>query len=239
MLARLIHFFTENWALKLAALGLALLMWMGVRAGNPERASYPGIPVVVDLRDPDWQLAAPPEPAAVSVTVEGPTGELMALAGDPPRIVLPVDQVTDSVESQVVPLQWVRLPSGIRDSRVLLLQPDTIRLHYERLVSNPLPVAVRFTGSLPEGFELVRPVNTNPALVEVRGPAGHVRSLDSVPLLAVDITGLRSTTNVPTSVDTTALAGLSVSPQEVNVILRVVPDSTAEPADSSRQPPAS
>lgn len=237
MVARVIRFFTESWGLKLAALGLAILMWMGVRAGDPERASYPGIPIEVDLQDPDWQLAGPPEPATLSVTVEAPTGELMSLATDPPRIVLPVEQVSDSVESQVVSLQWVRLPGGIRDARVLGLRPDTIRLRYERLTSSSVPVSVRLTGTLPDGFALTRPVNTNPAAVTIRGLMGQVRGVDSVPLLPVDITGLRSTTNVPTQVDTTALDGLLVTPREVNVVLRVVPDSMVEPADSSRQRP--
>lgn len=239
MVARVIRFFTESWALKLAAVALAILMWMAVRASEPERASYPGIPVEVDLRDPDWQLAGPPEPATVEVTVLGPTGELLTLANTLPQIVLMVERVNDAVESHVVPLQWVQLPSGVRDARVLGVRPDTIRLRYEQLVSGSLPVQVRTTGSPPEGFSLARPVNTNPALVEARGPAGRIEELDSIPLMPVDVSGLRSTTNVPTSVDTAALVGVSVLPQEVNVILRVLPDSTAEAVDSTRQPPAS
>lgn len=239
MVARVIRFFTESWALKLAAVALAILMWISVRASEPERASYPGIPVEVDLRDPDWQLAGPPEPATVSVSILGPTHELLALANNPPRIVLPVERVNDAVESQVVPLHWVQLPSGIRDARVLGVRPDTIRLRYESLVSGSLPVRVRITGSLPEGFSLARPVNTNPALVEARGPAGRMQELDSIPLLPVDVSGLRSTTNVPTGVDTAAVAGVSVTPQEVNVILRVLPDSVPEAVDSTPQSPGS
>lgn len=237
MVARAIRFLTENWGLKLAAVGLAILMWMWVRASEPERATFPGIPVNVELGDPDWQLASPPEPATVDVTVLGPTGELMSLAGDEPQIAIPVERVTDSLESQVLALQWVQLPGGLRDTRVIDVQPDTIRLQYERLVSGALPVRVRTTGSVPEGFRLTRPVSTNPAVVEVRGRRGRLAGMDSVPLLPVDISGLRSTTNVPTRVDTAALDGLSVTPSEVNVMLRVVPDSLAPPDDSAGQRP--
>lgn len=237
MVARVIRFFTENWALKLAAVGLAILMWMGVRATEPERASYPGIPVEVELRDPDWQLAGPPEPATVTVIVLGPTGELLELASNPPTIVMPVEGVGDSVESQVVSLQWVQLPSGIHDTRVMELSPDTIRLRYERLVASSVPVQVRTTGEVPEGFALVTPVIVNPPVVTARGQAARIRELDSIPLLPVDITGLRSTTNVPTLVDTAAVPGVSMSPREVNVRIQVVPDSLAEVADSSRQRP--
>lgn len=237
MLTRVLRLVTKNWGLKLAALGMAILLWMGVRARAPERATFPGITVEVDLRDPDWQLAGPPEPASVSVTVLGPTGELMTLANDPPRIVLPVERVSDTLERQVVPLQWIQLPSGIRDARVLGLQPDTIRLHYERLASSTIPVKVRTTGTLPTGYNLVTPVSTNPAVLVARGPQSRLTEVDSVPLLPVDISGLRSTTNVPTRVDTGALSGVSVLPEEVNVILRVVADSLPEPVDTTRTRP--
>lgn len=236
MVARVIRFFTENWGLKLAALGLAVLMWMWVRASEPERNTFPGVDVRVDLEDPDWQLAGK-DPPTVSVTVLGPAGELLSLAGEPPIVVVQVDRVTDTLESQVLPLQWVQLPGGIRDARVIDIQPDTIRLHYERLASGALPVKVRTIGSVPDGFRLTRPVSTNPAVVEVRGRVGRLTGLDSVPLLPVDISGLRSTTNVPTPVDTAALDGLSVTPREVNVMLRVVPDSMVAPDDSARQRP--
>ena len=239
MLARVVRFLTESWALKLAALSLAILLWLAVTSNEPQRALFRNIPVQVDLRDPDWRLEGL-DPEQVTVTVQGPRGELVELGGDPPRIVLPVERVSDSLESQVVPLQWVRLPAGVRETRVLGLYPDTIRLEYTRLSSKTVPVQVRTRGDLPEGLALSVPINTNPATVQVRGPVGVLSELDSVPLMPVDLDGLRSTTNVPVPVDTTALEGLSFDPEEVNVILRVVPvDSQAGiGADSlPRRPP--
>jgi YbbR domain-containing protein len=220
---RILRALTENWALKLAALTLAVLLWMAVRAGSPRATTFRNIPVQVDLRDPDWRLAEPPQPPAVQVTVIGPTGELLTLAGQPPRIVLLVDRVADTVETQVVPLQWVQLPRDVRQTRVLSLRPDTIRLRYERLVTRTLPVRVRLTGDLPDGYELAPPIQTSPARVDAQGPARLVEFLDSVPLVPVDISGLRSTTNVPARVDSAALGPIRVSPPEVNVLLRVAP----------------
>lgn len=232
MLTRVIHFLTENWGLKLTAVGMAVLLWMAVRANEPDRATFPGVPVDVVLRDADWQLAGPPVPPTVRVTVVGPTGELLSLANELPTIVLPIDQVTDTLVSQVLPLQWVQLPGGVRDARVIDVEPDTIQLRYERLASTTLPVRVPTTGELSEGFTLARPISTNPSLVEVQGPASRLSAIDTVTLLPVDVSGLQSTTNVPTLVDTASLSGLSVTPREVNVILRVVPDSMAEDVDA-------
>lgn len=237
MLSRVVRFFTENTGLKLAAVGLAILLWMAVTANEPERASFRNIPVEVDLRDPDWRLQSPPSPSTVTITVQGPRGELVDLSGDPPRIALPVESVNDTVESQVVPLQWIRFPEGIRETRVLDLRPDTIQLRFERLESRTVPVQIRTSGDLPAGLALALPLNTNPAAVEVRGPASELSALDSVPLEPVDLSGIRSTTNVPTSVDTAGLAEFVFDPSEVNVVLRVVPtDSQPGPMPDSARP---
>lgn len=222
MLARIISFLTENWALKLAALGLAILLWLAVTANEPQRAAFRNIEVGVDLRDPDWRLERT-EPATVTVIVQGPRGELVELGSDPPRILLPVERVNDTIETQIVPLQWVQLPTGVRETRVLSLRPDTIRLHYQRLTTRTLPVRVRTTGELPEGFALSLPISTNPSTVEVRGPAGTVEEMDSISLLPVDLGGIRSTTNVPAGIDSVGLGHLDFDPSQVNVVLRVVP----------------
>jgi YbbR domain-containing protein len=223
LLRKVIRFFTDNWALKLAAVALAILLWMAVRAGTPKRTVFRNVPVEVDLRDPDWRLIGEPLPPTVSVTFTGPTGELMTLAADPPRIVLPVERVNDSIETQVVPPQWIRVPRGLDRTRIEGLRPDTIRLRYERLASRTLPVRVTTRGDLPEGLALALPIRTTPSTVEVRGPARALQEIDAVPLLPVDLSGLRAATNVPTRIDTAALDGMRVSPAEINVMLRLIP----------------
>jgi YbbR domain-containing protein len=236
---RIVRALSDNWALKLAALALAILLWMAVRADDPRTTEFRSVPVNVDLRDPGWRLVEV-EPEAVHVTVLGPTSELLGL--DPPRIVLPVERVADSVETQVVPLQWVQLPRAVTRTRVVSLRPDTIRLRYERLATRSLPVRVRIEGQVEEGYELVGPIATNPSTVEVRGPARLVTAMDSVPLIPVDLSGLRSTTNVPARVDSLALGPIRASPREVNVVLRVIPrepdDALDEEPDQGQAPPS-
>lgn len=231
---RIVRFFTENWALKLIALVLAVLLWLAVQSNRQQRATFGDIPVHVDLRDPDWRMAGPPSPRAISVTVSGPRSELISLANSPPTIVLPIERVNDTVETQVIPAQWVRIPERLRDVRILGLRPDTVRLHYQRLASRTLPVQVKLKGRLPAGLRLVQPVHTNPAVVRVLGVRSQVMALDSVPLFPVDVSKLRSNINVPASVDTTVLRGMRITPNEVNVVLRVQPADTvsASPPDS-------
>jgi YbbR domain-containing protein len=235
---RILRVLTENWALKIAAVALAVLLWMAVRAGTPRATTFRNVAVQVDLRDPDWRLASDPEPAAIHVTVQGSTSELMTVAQEGPRFVMPVERVADSVETQVIPLQWVQLPRGARQARVVAVRPDSIRLRYERLITRTLPVRVRTVGELPSDYELLLPITTNPAAVQVRGAIRHLAQLDSVPLVPVDISGLRSTTNIPARVDSAMLGPLRVSPQEVNVVLRVAPvDPEGVPENGEAPPP--
>lgn len=238
MVERILRTLSENWALKLAAIALAIMLWMAVRAGTPKAATFRNVTVQVDLRDPDWRLAAEPDPPAIHVTVQGSTGELMTLAQQGPRIVLPVERVADSVETQVVPLQWVQLPAGVRQARVVALRPDSILLRYERLVTRTFPVRARTVGDLPPDYELLLPISTSPPAVQVRGAVRHLADLDSVPLIPIDIAGLRSTTNVPARVDTTALGPVRVFPQEVNVVLRVAPIELNDDPDNGDDAPA-
>jgi YbbR domain-containing protein len=234
VLSRVYTFFTENWGLKLAALGLAVLLWMSVTANEPERGFFT-VPVSVELRDPDWRLDQEPVPEVIRVDVEGPRAELLDLGSQPFELAIQVDRVTDSIQSQVVSLAAVQqqIPAHLRQVAVRSLRPDTIVLHFQRLESRTVPVRVRLRGQLAPGMVLATPVSTTPAAVAVRGPAAALARLDSVPLLPVELNGLRSTTNVPVGIDTTGLQGFSFEPREVNVVLRVVRDTVADTAGSS------
>ena len=67
---------TREWPLKLAALGLAILLWTAVRIGAVSRQEIPEVPVQVQLTDPEWQIVSDPAPSAVSVTFSGPARHL-------------------------------------------------------------------------------------------------------------------------------------------------------------------
>src|SRR5690606_34612721 len=106
----IVTFFTEEWGLKLMALVLAFLLWTVVQAEEPESAAIDNVRVMVDNRDAGaWHLVGPPQPSTVTAVVTGPSRELLRVAVSSPRIIVPVDDVTDSV--LVVPLSrdWIRL----------------------------------------------------------------------------------------------------------------------------------
>ena len=82
----------SHWKLKLAALALAVLLWVVFTA---EQVTSQWIPVRVEavVRDPAWVLVSPPEPDQVRVRFRGPGRELWEIALRPPTLVLPVRDV--------------------------------------------------------------------------------------------------------------------------------------------------
>lgn len=231
---RLLHAITNNWALKLSALVLALIFWSLVRAESLARRPIPGVPVEVEIRDVDWRLARPPQPESVEVTVSGPWRQLLQLRGENTRIVVPVEDVTDTTELRVLSRAWVRLDDDGGRIRVEDVSPSTISLRYEPLETRSVPVSPTTTGVLPPGFVLEPPLRASPSSVQVRGPVAVVTALDSLALVPIDLSEIRGVTSVPTTVDTARLRGLAVSPLDVTVLVRVAPVTTDSLTAASR-----
>jgi YbbR domain-containing protein len=222
---RLLDVITHNWVLKLAALVVALLLWSLVRADEPfQRTEW--APVVVEVADPDWQLAEPPQPDSVEVTFSGPFRDLWRVGAARPQVVVPVENVNDTTELRVLSGNLVRLQDDLGRTRVEALHPNTVTLHYEPLETRAVPVRATTTGQLPAGFALEMPLRVSPAVVQVRGPAARVRRIDSLDLDPIDLSDIRGVTTVPATVDTTRIRGLVVSPVDVSVTVRAVPADT-------------
>lgn len=213
-------FFTRNWTLKLAALGLALLLWISVRVEAPNRQELSGVPVRVDLADPGWALTDPPMPATVQVRFGGPSRELFRMAVDRPSLVIPMDQVVNGDTTVVLRNQWVRVqdrPGVVVES----IQPSTVRLVLEPIERVALPPALRFQGELPQGLAFAAPTLPSPVDIRVSGPRSRIAALDSVPLVPVDLSNVRSSGVVSTGVATEGLEGLQIQPLSVELELRV------------------
>lgn len=213
---------SRNWTLKLAALGIAVLLWTAVRVEAPDRQSLPGVPVRIQLDDPGWAMVGDPSPPTVELRVGGPGRALFQLALNPPSLVIPVDQVHVGDTTIAVRRDWVRIqdrPGVVVED----VQPSTVRLSFEPLENAAVPLVVPTTGDLDEELALAGELSTNPAVVRVSGPRSRVRELDSIPLRPLDLGGVdgTGTHRMELAVDTTGLSDLSFSPLEATVSVRV------------------
>jgi hypothetical protein len=224
---------TQNWKLKLAALGLAVLLWAVVSA---EQVTTQWIPVRVEpvVRDPEYVLTSAPEPAQVRVRFTGPGRDLWELALDRPVLVLPVRDVGEGRTFALDP-QMVRVPGGVTVS-VQDVRPAVVRLELERLVSRDVPVRAQI-GARSRARYLVGAVSVLPPVVRVTGPAERLARLDSLVTRPFEIVPDDSTFTRRIGIDTAGLGErVSLGRPEVRVegrvdrrVERVVPGVPVEP----------
>ena len=123
----------RNWQLKLAALALAVLLWVLVRAEQPTE-QWMQVRVEAQMLDPAYTLTAPPTPRVVQVRFAGKWREIGELALEKPVLVLHVRNVGRQ-RTFVLEPAMVRLPDGAR-GRVSALD---VRPGLVRLALQPVP----------------------------------------------------------------------------------------------------
>jgi hypothetical protein len=124
----------SHWKLKLAALALAVLLWVVFTA---EQVTSQWIPVRVEavVRDPAYVLTVPPDPARVRVRFRGPGRELWEVALRPPTLVLPVRDV-GTARSFLVEPSMVDLPDRFRVVATDV-RPAVVRLDLQPAAAAP------------------------------------------------------------------------------------------------------
>jgi YbbR domain-containing protein len=217
-----IDWMTADWALKVTALALAFLLWTTVRAETPNQWALDEIEVRIVNNTADWVVADAPNPASVRVVFRGPTRELLRFVTQRPDIVVPIDEVNDSVEVLALRRSWVRLPSGTPSIDVVSISPEMVRLSFDRVATRLLPVAVRFQGALPSGFELLHEPDIEPTVVRASGAGRNLARIDSLRLPPIDMRDRRGIDTLELTIDTTG-TGLIISPRTIRVVVPARP----------------
>jgi len=230
---RIVDALTNDLTLKLISLGLAFLLWSLVKTGN--QMGIDGVPIEVVNRDAGWVLSGQPDPPTVRVVFSGPVRELFRMmAAEPPNVLVPIDEVTDTSEFVALRPNWVALGQGMNNTRVEEIRPSAVRLHFDRVTSREVPVSIVLIGQPTAGFELAGPIRLEPSSVRVSGGSRLLAPIDTLRLRPLDLSryGATDTVIVPVPVD--AVGGdLVVVPNEIRVIVPIRPiasdSSTVEP----------
>ncbi len=211
-------FFTRNLTLKVSAFAVALLLWLSVQWEAPGRFQFEDVPVRVDLSDPDWVLVGDPQPAVVTVSLQGAAGDLSRTGR--PTILVPMDEVTTGDTTVVLRSQWVRVQDrpgvGVED-----IQPATVRFTFEPVERRSIPLVFSLENELPEGLALAGPPLPAAQEVRVTGARSRLAEMDSVRFRSLDLATISGTGTVTLRVDSTAVQGLQVQPAQVEVDVRV------------------
>lgn len=207
----------RNWTPLLAALALAIVLWVVVQMEQPERRAFTGVPVRVQLNDPQWAVAGTPAPASATVRVAGTARQLLRLAGAQPSIMVPVDAVGSADTSLVVDRNWVRL-QGIEGVVVEAVEPALVSIAFEPMMAVDVPVTPSAVGSLGGELTLAAPLAADPPSIRVIGPASRVEDLNSIRLDPVDLSRMVESQVVRVGVGNGLVGELiSFSPDSVEV----------------------
>ncbi|MFL5673803.1 MAG: YbbR-like domain-containing protein, partial [Chloroflexota bacterium] len=205
---RIVGIIVHNWPLKLAAIGLATLMYGGL-ALSQNTQTFAGVVPVRYVNEPNDTVVLPSTPRPVTeVRYFAPTGVQVATTSFIATVDLSGQEGKVGVVS--VPINLTTPDSRIR---VLGFVPDTATVELDHLTSRDVRVEV-VHGAVPDGLT-VGPTTVQPATVTVTGAATIVSKVDAV---RADVTIQSSGIDVDEEAQLVAVdkLGNAVSPVDVS-----------------------
>src|SRR5262245_27382833 len=166
----------RNWPIKLAALFLALMLYVAVQAQQPISQVF-SLKLEVDVPPGRTLLQKPP---TVWVTVLGKGSELLRMRTFPSVIHKAVPD-TLSVASWVLRLQTgdIQVPKGL-DVTVVDVTPRDITLSLDSVSRKDVRIVSRVTVVAEPGQTLQGGLTIAPSIARILGPDKNVALIDSV-----------------------------------------------------------
>lgn len=220
MLERLREVALANWPIKVTALVLSTLLWVGVAAEQP---SSQLVPVVLDVLPPGGRAITHALPS-VRALVVAPAHEVMKLYASPPTI---HKVVPDSVSSSryVLELSAADVTTTESGVKVEAVEPRSVMVALDDVARRTVPVVSRVTIHPDSGFDVVGGIGITPSAVTISGPVALVQQVTEVSTVPLDISGAAGPVTQVAAIDTTALGVLHVLPRAVSVTADVAPVS--------------
>ena len=218
MAINLAQFATRNWPLKLAALFLALLLYVAVAAQQPISQTFT---MTLDVRVPPGR-ALRNAPPPVSVAMEGRGGQLLKLRSFPRTITIAVpDTFAGGTWHVALRPADIGLPKTA-DVQITDISPRDITVMLDSVARKDVPIVPRITVSTDSGGVLRGGLAITPNLAHLVGPDRLLAGIDSVATVPTELTGLSGSFNRVVPLDTTPLGVVRVAPREVQVTGDVV-----------------
>jgi YbbR domain-containing protein len=179
--------FTENIALKALALAFSLGLFAYLQRHHDEEQRT--VPVSVVLKPPPKSAKRElmtPIPASVQVYLRGSSRQLDKLirGGVGPLVVDLRDGQRDSI---VFDESMLSLEPGVE---VRNIEPSTIHLKWEDVITREVPLQTSISGEPAEGFVVRGQPEVDPRSIPAQGPESDVEVMQYARLAPFDVTGL-------------------------------------------------
>jgi YbbR domain-containing protein len=216
--SRALALVVHNWPLKLAAIALATLLYVGVVLTQDVQRWTNRVPITPQSLAPDAVLVSITPSEVTEIRYIAPSG--VQVGAGTFTATVDLSAVDPSVGSAIVPVEVE--PSDER-IRILEVQPTSVRVELDPLTSQTVPIEVD-RGEAPPGLEVGEPqLDATEALVT--GPASAVdRVVKAVASVTIPASGLdvdEDVTLVPVDALGEAVSPVDVDPEIVRVFIRV------------------
>lgn len=188
------RWFSNPWA-KLLSVGLATVAWLYVQG---EEVREERVKAQIAWTLPEELVSTEPLPTTASVTVRGTRAAVNKAHQAAVRLVVDASSFTEGEHSvDIDGIVADGLPSSVER---LGVTPSSVRFVLDRLAVHSVRIQVVMVGDPAPGFAIVS-TETDPTVVEVRGPRDAVSALREVPTRPIDVTGLDEDTELDVSLD--------------------------------------
>lgn len=207
----------RHLGLKLISLAFALLLWMTV-AGEATVERSLRIPLELQQFPTGLELRAD-APTTVDVRVRGTSGALGRVSPGDLVAVLDLHGVRPGRRLFHLTPEQVRAPFGID---VVQVTPPSVAMVFDTSETKSVPVAPETDGRPAAGF-IVGTISSDPAEVEVVGPATDVDDVTEAITEPVTIAGARDTVREQVTVGLVDPAVRLKSPRPATVTVQILP----------------
>jgi len=211
MRAKLWQLVVRNWPIKIAAVLLALMLYVAVQAQQPI-TQYFGMKLDIDVPPGRSLLQKPP---TVWVTISGKGADLLRLRTFPSTIAKRVPD-TLSTSSWQIRLENadVPVPKGV-DVSVLDITPREVTVSLDTVTHKEVRVVPLVT-VVPESGYIVRGgLSIAPSIARLVGPERNLAAIDSVTTVPTEITNVTGDFQRALAIDTSSLGIVRLAPKQV------------------------
>jgi YbbR domain-containing protein len=235
----------DDWPVKLAAVGLSVVLYAGVALSEDTRSWDGDVPIDV-LRAPAGGALLEQPGSVTRVSYRAPIEAIGQVTAGSFRASIDLSRVEPRADAEPVSVP-VELMSVDPRIRIVDYTPRSVNVRVDDVVTRGIPVTIE-TGPIPEGIE-VGPIAAEPARVFLRGASSRIANVRAaIGRVGVDASGLNIDQDVLVDAydDADAVVpGIEIDPTSVRVradvarslgyvTIPVAPELVGEPARGLR-----
>lgn len=188
-------FISENWKMKVLALGCALVLWFYVMGERRLEVAYA---VPIELKNvPQGMVVTNDLPRNIDIRLSGPRALLSDLNEKEVRISIDLVGLKPGVTTFSRLDDHLRLPGGIQATRI---SPSFVDVKLERIIDKSVPLRAHFAGQLPGGYHLVA-VDVSPERVVVQGAEGEIAGVSEVMTERIELGEIKGSSELTVPLD--------------------------------------